>query len=232
MTNQRPESCPRHARRDRLIAPIEEKLKVLTVGDGDFSFSYGLHQSGVIGHLVATSYETKDTLLKTYPTCENMIHALEKSEGKASIAFEVDATNLEATLPKELVSSLSLFDVIIWNFPCVRSTTGADGQVDQLSENQQLVRKFLMSAKPLLRNEFSRIHIAHKTLAPFNWWGIPAIAEQAGYLHLATVQFDVCCYPFYVNRKALDRKSFPSYDAKVLKKIAIFTLGICNSLLL
>ena len=210
--NQRPESCPRHGKRT-LAVPIPENCRVLTVGDGDFSFSYGLAVSSQF-KVVATSFENEATLRITYPHAPEFISGL-TSLPRTKVHFEVDATCLAASLSEKVKGR---FDVVIWNFPCVRAESGADGQVDQLTENQSLIRQFLLTSKPLLRDERSCIFVAHKTIEPFCWWGIDSIGMECGYSLAAKVQFDICCYPHYTNRKALDKKSFPSNDAKVAQQ--------------
>ena len=48
---------------------------------------------------------------------------------------------------------------------------------------------------------------------PFSWWRIVDLAAECGLKHLGSVAFDRCLYPGYVNRKVLDKKSFPVHDA-------------------
>ena len=207
--NQRPENCRRHGRRT-LAAPLPEKSRLLTVGDGDFSFSFGLASSGQF-RVVATSYESEDTMPTTYPNAQKFITGL-RGLPRAKVFFEVDATRLDCSLDERF---RGYFDVILWNFPCVSHERGADGQVDQLKDNQKLLRDFFLSLKPYLRNDLSRVFITHKTIEPFCWWGVEGIGKDCGYSLAATVQFDICCFPQYSNRKALDKKSFPANDAKV-----------------
>ena len=94
--NARPESCPRSSSpcasacgRDGTMG-YQRGMSVLTVGDGDLTFSLAVariifasveqnqgHQNS--GRLVATSYEGKDTLLKVYPNIGTTIQELELS---------------------------------------------------------------------------------------------------------------------------------------------------------
>lgn len=59
------------------------------------------------------------------------------------------------------------------------------------------------------------VHLTHKTIEPFSWWNISELAGECGYSLLGALLFDRCLYPGYVNRKALDKKSFPCTDAQV-----------------
>ena len=135
--NQRPEQCPRtHKPASLLEAPnvtnsdstsipygYQNYPSVLTVGDGDFSFSLALarliqplstttttttttkKQLGTQGsddllskhpRLVATSYETRHRLEQVYPNMKDTICQL-KHLG-AIVLFQVDATDLQSTL--------------------------------------------------------------------------------------------------------------------------------------
>lgn len=57
--------------------------------------------------------------------------------------------------------------------------------------------------------------VGHKTSEPFSWWDLPSIAGSNGFRHVGSVALDVCCYPEYVNRRALSSRSFPHSDAQV-----------------
>mmetsp|Transcript_36099 Transcript_36099/g.52876 ORF Transcript_36099/g.52876 Transcript_36099/m.52876 type:complete len:565 (+) Transcript_36099:18-1712(+) len=159
-------------------------MNILTIGDGDLSFSRALYQKYFKqgeGRLICTSYESKSTLHKVYPSdsISPTIQELEREEeeeetGKkknVSVCYNVDATNLKGTLPSTLVheffpsSSSSVennkddskviqplsLDRIIWNFPCIAISNGYDGQRTELDDNIQMVRKFIKNAIPFLK---------------------------------------------------------------------------------
>ena len=106
------------------------------------------------------------------------------------------------------------YDFILWNFPCVRAPKGADGQASEIEINKNLLRQFFTNAHSYLTPR-GQLHIAHKTIEPFSWWGITDLARECGFRQCFSVVFDRCLYPGYVNRKVLDKKSFPSSDARV-----------------
>ena len=132
----------------------------------------------------------------------------------------VDATSLASSIPEERYGAY--FDRIIWNFPCVRALYGADGQVTELEDNKRLLKLFFSNCEYLIKKptdgvEFpGEVHIVHKTVEPFSWWDIVGIASDAGFYCRGTVVFDKYLYPGYVNKKALDNKSFPLHDARVM----------------
>ena len=129
---------------------------------------------------------------------------------------QVDATNLAAaSLGGGDSDDGKKFDYLIWNFPCVSSSTStaADGQVQEIDDNKALLVGFFRNGVSFLR-EGGEIHVTHKTIEPFSWWGIEQLGRDAGLEFLGSVVFDRCLYPGYINRKVRDKKSFPAHDAR------------------
>jgi len=128
--NVRPEMCPRinintagsagngipngDIPGDGIAYGYQEGMNILTVGDGDFSFSLALariimhkhkhddNQHRKSSYLVATSYESHDTLKRVYPDIDDTIEQLLKLN--VQVCYEVDATNLSKTLPPHVQS--------------------------------------------------------------------------------------------------------------------------------
>lgn len=84
--NGRPESCPRFKHFDRApgrrhcIGLYSGKQNILTVGDGDLSFSLALARALGGGRLVATSYEVRDSrtpsrLQPPYPCLSALLYS-------------------------------------------------------------------------------------------------------------------------------------------------------------
>lgn len=210
-SNQRPENCPR-SKLNIYNGLYTIKQKLLFVGDGDFSFSLSVANGMNSGKdIMATSYESQDTVLTTYPSSRSNINALK--EMGSHVLFGVDATNLTNT---KIINDKckEFFDVIIWQFPCIAVSKGADGQVNELSENQELLRQFFSTA-PVLLNDSGEIHVTHKTSEPFSWWKIINLGIESGLCYHGSIIFDRYLYPGYTNRKALDNKGFPLHDAQV-----------------
>jgi 25S rRNA (uracil2634-N3)-methyltransferase len=216
--NQRPEQCPRNK-----ITPVPEDVemvglysaaqRILTVGDGDFSFSRSLARlrraPGSL--LLATSHESAATVQAIYPTSAGALSDLRRL--RVDVAHGVDATDLHSS-PEVDRYRRNGFDRIVWNFPCISAARRADdGQVAEITMNQRLLSSFFISAQDYL-SEGGEIHVTHKTIEPFSWWGLVRLAEDSGLRHVASVAFDRCMYQGYVNRKVLDKKSFPAHDAE------------------
>mmetsp|Transcript_22782 Transcript_22782/g.56286 ORF Transcript_22782/g.56286 Transcript_22782/m.56286 type:complete len:261 (+) Transcript_22782:401-1183(+) len=192
-------------------------MAVLTIGDGDFSYSLGLarilkpQQSK--STVIATSYESRETLQETYPRFED--YSTELANLGAELYFNVDATRLAKTLPM-LRDSPCRFDRICWNFPCTAIANGQDGQNDAMEKNKDLVRQFVKDAKELL-SECGEIHICHKSKPPYNQWGLESVALEwlpsNSIIFAGKVILDRFLFPPYRPLKALDRKSFPCHDA-------------------
>eukprot|EP00578_Thalassiosira_sp_NH16_P000937 CAMPEP_0181133600 /NCGR_PEP_ID=MMETSP1071-20121207/31614_1 /TAXON_ID=35127 /ORGANISM="Thalassiosira sp., Strain NH16" /LENGTH=391 /DNA_ID=CAMNT_0023220009 /DNA_START=1 /DNA_END=1177 /DNA_ORIENTATION=- len=211
--NQRPEQCPRSFS-SRALGSSDQKyinnydldgtmgyhrgMKVLTVGDGDFTFSTavarlvigdGNSKTGSSdGMVVATSYEDSQTLHKVYPDFDDTLESLKsRGEGNVIIGYNVDATRLDQTLPQEVKSLQHTFRKnkegikfhrVCWNFPCTAIGGGQDGQNDAMEQNKELVRKFVVNALPYLDDECGEIHMAHKTKPPYNSWGLEKVALE------------------------------------------------------
>jgi 25S rRNA (uracil2634-N3)-methyltransferase len=236
--NQRPEQCPRSKHEQTKTKTPPQMLEgtlgycrdmtILTVGDGDFTFSLAIARLLFLdgkahSGLVATSYESKASMIQVYPGIKQTISELEFLG--ATVCYQVDATRLKETLPETITTNKTLqFDRIVWNFPCSAVAKGQDGQNEEMEGNKALVRDFVANARHLL-NPLGQIHLNHKTKPPFNQWNIEEVAVEAcqddnsndndspNVYYLGRVVFDRFLFPPYVPRKALHHKSFPAHDA-------------------
>ena len=218
-TNVRPEMCPRtkpHAtmegscgmylptssysvQADNASSEAASKMSVLTLGDGDFSFSLSLANQ-LLGddsvQLTATSHESLRSVLTTYkPHAETTLANLRKLG--ATVLHEVDATQIALTTELHKPSSkeratpkMKHFDVVIWNFPCLSLPAGADGQAKELEANRELLTLFFKNVHAFLRKGTGEVHISHKTVEPFSWWGIKQLAKDSGFDFAYAVIFD------------------------------------------
>jgi 25S rRNA (uracil2634-N3)-methyltransferase len=223
--NQRPEQCPRLVAMDKPRHNTEGPstntmgyrpgMSVLCVGDGDFSFSLAVARilfasTPCTSRLIATSYESEETLREVYPNFGET-HS-ELCRLGVTIKYRVDATKLAETLSDGSDEADLQFDRICWNFPCSAIEKGQDGQNDEMEHNKELVRAFVASAAPYTNGE---IQICHKTKPPFNQWKLEhVVAEGSPEVRYAgRIVLDRALLPPYIPRKALDRKSFPCHDA-------------------
>ena len=165
-------------------------LKVLTVGDGDFSFSLALKRAyypSEIQLLVSTTLlDTEQELIDTYPTsAENNLKELKSSPESCTILYGVDATKLH--LNECLVSSQIQhpFDLILFQHPHL----GYDSTLcpEQHCQNHQaLLYNYFSSAMSLLAMtkgnspKTSCIHVGLSRGSAERW----KVQETARGLHL------------------------------------------------
>ena len=190
----------------------EPGMNILTVGDGDFSFSLALARSlkknmdgnrgrsrdrgrssnnedsqcssQLRSQVIATSYESYETLRKVYPQIQNTLDELNRLDVK--VLYEVDATNLVTTLRPQLrllggdsdMSTNTKFNRIIWNFPCTAIANGQDGQNQQMKDNQMLVRTFVKQCVAYLDPRYGEIQFLHKSKPPYDQWGLQSVAVE------------------------------------------------------
>ena len=174
----------------------QKAMHVLTVGDGDFSFSLAVSRL-VLGvgsqetqtthitkatsndpcsdtksrssSVVATSYESYQRLLAVYPKIIESTTTQLRQLG-VEILYSIDATNLD----KVPQLSNRRFDRIVWNFPCTAVGHGQDGQNSAMQDNKALVRAFVRNARQYLRPN-GEIHMCHKTKPPYNQWDMEKV---------------------------------------------------------
>lgn len=224
LPNVRPELCPRMASGSAASeapdndgnAKVHGRVglyaaagltRVLTVGDGNFSFSLALARAlAPQVEVVATSHESRESVLETYPDGERILGGL-GSLDNVKVLHGVDATD------EKQMHELGLFDRVLWNFPCVRAPRGEDGQNKEMEINKKLLRDFFAHVGGMLTPS-GEVHVTHKTKAPFGQWGIEAIAEENALEHTASCVFDRCLYPGYSNKKVLSKGSFPIWDSQ------------------
>lgn len=137
--------------------------RVLTVGDGNFSYSLALARHEAVA-LTATSFDTFDELVAKYPEAERICSQL-KALG-ACVAHGVDATNLRATL-----RSSSTFDRVVFNHPHCGE--------ENVRRHQSLLSHFFVSALEVLASGGGRVHLTLAEGQPERWEAVVR-AEKAG----------------------------------------------------
>ena len=212
--NVRPECCPRSssltstaaaAENNIMIVGYQKGMHVLTVGDGDFSFSIAIANAVIdtedacssgSGMVVATSYENEQTLQNVYPEFTTNLHLLTNFNNNNTkrqniiIGYTVDATNLVTTLPSAINNQRNYYHRIVWNFPCTAILAGQDGQNHEMENNKDLIREFVCNALPYLsETEGSELHLLHKTKPPYNQWLLEKVALEG--LAVSNIDDDV-----------------------------------------
>jgi 25S rRNA (uracil2634-N3)-methyltransferase len=167
---------------------IEDNKKILLLGEANFSFAKSLaNQIGGKG-IIATSFESKDSILTKYKSAKSNIR--ESKEREVQILHQIDATNIDPKLggnPYE-------FEFIVFNFPYV-----AGDRAGATARNIRMLSAFLQSAFSALSNS-GKIYLSSKSywLSRFH---LEDIAEDIGLRCLNAKEFDSSNFPEYEHRK-------------------------------
>lgn len=154
---------------------IDPQWRILTVGDGDLSFSEALFRTYNPKLLTATVLDTRQTLLDKYS--DNSLQALEQLGVRVITEFDI-------TRPSTWSAIQSKYDLVIFQFPLVPGIKskqqynlmhqhfGADFSINTL--NRRLLRKFLQfSFSYLLSPQGARLaYISSKDVKPYTEWNI------------------------------------------------------------
>jgi hypothetical protein len=154
--------------------PYVRTDRVLTVGDGDLSFSVSLASLVGPATLTATTYDKKHEMTKKYPGSAQSASLL-SGELKAAVIHCVDCRGLEKD---DRVAARGPYNKIVFNFPHVGGSTAAD-----VAANQDLIRDFLISAGRLLlaTEATGEVHISLRNTPFYKGWGLEGIAREIGY---------------------------------------------------
>jgi len=145
--------------------------------------------------LVATSFDSKQVLLKKYGNLAlKNLHDLENEE-YVVVLHEVDGTDLERTLQVEG------FDKVVFQFPHSGS--------QRVHQNRALLSGFFLSVK-LLLNAGAHVDVTLKNGPPYSNWEIERAAEEAGFAKVRELPFFFSDFPGYTHRtteKGADRSN-------------------------
>ncbi|KAG7383741.1 hypothetical protein PHYPSEUDO_003356 [Phytophthora pseudosyringae] len=165
------------------IAPAKaQHRRVLTVGDGNFSYSLALakqHQSrgeDAPLRLTATSYDSYDELVAKYPECKRLCAQLEQLG--ASVLHRVDATNLRESLVAAGAAPLELtFDAVVFNHPHCGE--------ENVRRHQSLLSHFFASAQEVLEEteEESAVLLTLAEGQPERWQAVQRGVDAGLALH-------------------------------------------------
>lgn len=154
---------------------IDPEWRILTVGDGDLSFSESLVRTFRPKLLTATVFDSKETLVEKYQ--DNSFTALEQLGVKVITGFDI-------TRPSTWTGIQAKYDLVIFQFPLVpgikskkqfeliRHEFGDDFSINTL--NRRLLRKFLqLSFQFILSPRGARLaYISSKDVKPYTEWNI------------------------------------------------------------
>jgi len=177
---------------------INPQWRILTIGDGDLSFSTSLLKHHQPEQLTATIFDTKASLLNKYGDS----HYRELKQGNCQVltGFDVTDKNTWGELNKHS------FDVVIFQFPLVPAFTSEEAFQVQCKNysvntlNRALLRKFLLNCfNYFLDEKGSQLaFITSKDVKPYLHWNIhEAIIRNSDVNYIGKLKFDISEFPGY-----------------------------------
>ncbi|CDK24570.1 unnamed protein product [Kuraishia capsulata CBS 1993] len=136
--------------------PFSPEDKVMLIGEGDFSFALSVVTKGYVKpeNLMATSYDSLESVKAKYPT-EGEANVLKLEELGVKVFHEIDAQNLIQSFKlvknfaknknknRELLGGIDQFDLILFNFP--HSGRGIKDMQRNIKYHQELLVNFFRS---------------------------------------------------------------------------------------
>ncbi|MFP3349889.1 class I SAM-dependent methyltransferase [Pseudoalteromonas sp. SIMBA_153] len=153
---------------------LNPNWNILTVGDGDLSFSNALYRHIKPKKLVASTYDEQSTIEQKYP--DNALNALKSQQVEVLNSFDVTNPKCWQTLGQHLHS----FDVVIFQFPLIPAFVGRDAFEHNTRHtsmnvlNRALLHQFIKYANELALNPQGAglCFITSKDVKPYREWNI------------------------------------------------------------
>jgi hypothetical protein len=217
--------------------------QVLVVGDGDLSFSRSLLSVKGVLCVTATSLETRREFIYRYSGGTESLNVIEAHE-HGDVCFEVDATDLEATLDGRENTQYRAF---VFNYPFADAKAKGKGKGQvvppfstrqiAVGRHQDLLRDFLLSIQRLTAGDADNEHdgggdtpkthtvkvaitlLAHQALA----WDLEQTARDGGFALTEAVPFNEKLYRSlsYKRRRSYSNDPFrqlaPGYSTHVVE---------------
>ena len=177
---------------------INKKWRILTIGDGDLSFSNALLKSHQPASLTATVYDSLTTLSGKYGD----LFYQQLKEENIPVLFEVDACNENSWT--DLVKNS--FDVVIFQFPLLPAFSSFSEYKHRCADlnpnilNRRLLRTFLINSfNHFLDPDGQQLcFITSKDVKPYRQWNIEnALHLQTDIHYLGSIPFDIEMFPGY-----------------------------------
>ncbi|TEW51767.1 class I SAM-dependent methyltransferase [Psychromonas algicola] len=177
---------------------IDKSWRVLTVGDGDLSFSASLLTHHQPMSLTATVLDSEATLLAKY--AHNDYQTLLQQNCSVLCEFDVMDSRSWTALDKQS------FDLVIFQFPLIPAFKSHEEFKEKCKEvhintlNRQLLRTFLIhSFKHFLDPKGARLcYITSKDVKPYKEWNIEnALNMNTDIDYLGWHHFNIDAFPGY-----------------------------------
>ncbi len=177
---------------------INPKWRILTVGDGDLSFSSSLLQHHKPHQLTATVFDNYQTLSGKYGDAH--FQSLKKYTCPVFTEFDVTSPESWADLPR------NSFDLVIFQFPLLPGFTSVAEFQDKCADvsvnllNRRLLRLFLVNSfTHFLDPEGAQLcFITSKDVKPYREWNIEyALTPGTDINYVGAMPFEITHFPGY-----------------------------------
>jgi 25S rRNA (uracil2634-N3)-methyltransferase len=185
----------------KVVSCYSSAHSILMVGEGDFAFSLALAVKLGGRKLVATSYDSRATVLEKYPHAITHLTALRTAHVELHHGVDVKSLGREPWMHK--------FNRIIFNFPHIGGSSEED-----VTLNQELLADYFKSAAPFLSKEpKGQAIVALRNTSFYDKWKIQEQAKKAGLILKETRRFPSRDFPTYkpVRTQPMVREA-PSHD--------------------
>ena len=177
---------------------LNPNWRILTVGDGDLSFSHALYRAIKPKKLIASTYDDEHTIKTKY--ADNAFCDLTKN--KVTILTHFDVTNKDTW--RRLNNDT--FDVIIFQFPLIPAFAGKTAFVENTQKNslntlnRALLHQFIKYACELALDKSGPMlcYITSKDVKPYLHWNIEgSLVAGLDASYLGKIPFDISKFPGY-----------------------------------
>ena len=182
---------------------IKPNWRILTIGDGDLSFSASLWQNFKPTQLTATVFDSQKTLEDKYQH-----HAIEllKIDPSQQVLFSFDVTDPKTWPETWAASKNQQFDLVIFQFPLVPAFENSQyfhqkGDISINTLNRLLLRQYLIHcAEYFLDPKGEQLcYITSKDVRPYDEWNIETSLNQdlEHIQYLGSMPFNIEKFPGY-----------------------------------
>ena len=179
---------------------LNPNWRILTVGDGDLSFSHAIFEHVKPNKLVASTYDSAQTIEQKYP--DNALKKLRECSVDVLNNFDVTSKACWQTLK----SNNQYFDVVIFQFPLIPAFVGKEAfeastrQSSMNVLNRALLHQFIKYATEFALNPNGPMlcFITSKDVKPYREWNIEgSLNERLSSKYCGQMPFDITRFSGY-----------------------------------
>jgi 25S rRNA (uracil2634-N3)-methyltransferase len=152
-----------------------EMKEVLTIGDGNLTYSLSLAKSSSSISITATTYDSYEALTVKYSGIEETIKKL-KDMGH-DVMHGINACNLP--------HFNKTFDTVIFMHPLVPTNETSSFILTNnclyygtILINRRMLQQFLQSVINVVHPEHGEVHITIKDVYPYSWWDVQLMGNE------------------------------------------------------